>query len=152
MVLLSPVVTLSRTSLSLAPLVLGGPDQRYQFFGADQSDTAVRFEGTSWSKQFAESPWTHGDAMVSARKVNSRLSLGFWVVGTNLQEVDLYVDDVSKALEQFSYNLTISYETVTHPLRAFVGDWNVGITRPHLWSFTAPLIATIPTLPPGIGL
>lgn len=78
-----------------------------------------------WQRQYASSIYVHGDYLVNAVKAQGTLPLAVRVKGTTQSQIDSNLAALCRALEQFTYQLTITLEGVTWTWQCDPADYGV---------------------------
>lgn len=116
---LNLTIAVTRTLLALDPLYLDGTGNGYEIFKLGPGST-------SWRKEVVESPYTHGNTLVSAVKDIQNAPLGVRVRGSSAAQLDSRLDTLLDAFSQFSYYLSVVIDGETKVWLCEPADWSVG--------------------------
>lgn len=112
-------VDITRTLLSLSPLVLEDPTNGYSVFKLGPGDA-------SWRNETVESAYAHGHTLVSAVKDIQRAPLGVRVRGSSASQLDSRLDTLLDAFSQFVYYVGVITDGVTKVWQCDPADWTIG--------------------------
>jgi hypothetical protein len=109
--------TISRTELALPALSLND-HTTYTLIGIGPG-------AVTWKRQYASSVFVHGDVLVNAVKGHGNLPMMVRVKGTTQAAVDTNLAALLRALDQFSYQLSITIAGVTWTWNCDLADYSV---------------------------
>jgi hypothetical protein len=97
--------------------VPGGPLADLPLVSADYDIDFVGPGALAWQRVTVESKWVHGRFLVSARKDVEIMPLGVEVSGATAAGLDASTRALLDAFEQWSYDLTVVADGVSHTWR-----------------------------------
>lgn len=110
-------VTISRALLSLPDLAIGADPHAGAFFLADEGNEEPTF---SVRRTYApESAFVPGRVLLAAVRDSGSMPLRIYAQGESTAGVRAAMDELEDALEQFTYNLTLTVDGVS---RTWVAD------------------------------
>lgn len=117
---LNVTASVTRAELSLSPLSLEVPNV-YSIIRESLGPGS-----TGWRRQTATSAYVHGEVLVGAVKSITMASLGVRVYGNSMSVMVSRLNDLIRAFEQFTYDLTVTIDGSTFTWRCQPADYSVG--------------------------
>jgi hypothetical protein len=134
-------VTISRTSLGLAPLEIATSFDYYlstQFLGA----------AVQWSRQQVESVWLDGAVTTSRHRQMVTEQVAVEVVGENLAQVQARINELVQAFVQDSFVMTVKAGGSTRSYRCETADYqDLSWTTPRLAAAQGQVLLSVPRQP-----
>lgn len=135
--------SITRTELALADLNLSD-SSNYKLIGIGPGTL-------EWNRQYASSPYVHGEVLVNAVKSQGNLPLSVRCLGSTQSSREANVAALCRALEQFIYNLTVTVEGVTYTWQCDPADYSLDdkgeISKFHRLAKQTVVTAQVPRHP-----
>ena len=134
---------ITRTELALADLNLND--------GSNYKVIGIGPGSLEWNRQYAGSPYVHGEVLVNAVKAQGNLPMSIRCKGTTQSAREANVAALCRALEQFVYNITLTIEGVTYTWQCDPADYSLDekgeISKFHRLAKQTVVTAQVPRHP-----